>query len=54
MTRSGDNFIAGAWVAGSGASFKRHDPCDGKVTWEGHAASTQDINSAVMATPSGL
>ena len=46
---NGALFIAGAWRAGSGACFAARDPAYGAQTWEGAAASAQDIDHAAAA-----
>jgi succinylglutamic semialdehyde dehydrogenase len=43
------SFIAGTWSAGGGQAFSRHDPAEGRLTWEGNAASMEQISNAVAA-----
>jgi len=42
-------FINGEWRRANGPAFSRRDPAEGRLTWEGSAAGTEDIHSAVAA-----
>lgn len=42
-------FIAGEWIEGTGGSFRATDPATGEATWEGRAATGDEIARAVVA-----
>jgi len=42
-------YVNGAWSFGQGPVFSRADPAEGRLTWEGAAAGTEDIERAVGA-----
>jgi len=43
------NYINGEWVPGSGPAFQSTNPCDDSLVWEGHAASTDEVDQAFDA-----
>ena len=40
-------YFNGVWSDGSGAEFVNHCPATGEVTWRGHAASADEVHTAV-------
>jgi succinylglutamic semialdehyde dehydrogenase len=42
-------YINGQWVAAKGPSFKSHNPANGELIWQGHSASSADVDMAVAA-----
>lgn len=51
---TGDCFIGGSWVKGSGASFSSIAPADGAEVWTGNEASGADVDAAVAAARAAL
>lgn len=43
------HFIGGNWKAGTGKEFRSTNPATGLSVWEGKAASSDEVNAAVMA-----
>lgn len=43
------HYIDGRWVRGSGPAFQSTDPATGQVTWDGPAATDEQVNQAVGA-----
>jgi succinylglutamic semialdehyde dehydrogenase len=43
------HYISGEWAAGRGPVFQSIDPTTGEITWEGAAASDQDVTDAVSS-----
>ena len=43
------HYIAGNWIQGHGVKFSSLSPTDSKTIWEGHCATSNDIDSAVKA-----
>lgn len=48
------HFIEGQWLAGAGESFSKSDPVNGELLWQGKAASTAQVTSAVSAARSAF
>ncbi len=48
------HFIDGNWITGDGPEMMWLSPADGKPTWRGHAASVEQIDSAVAAARRAL
>lgn len=48
-TFTGECFIGGRWLRGSGAAFSSIAPADGAEIWRGAEASAADIEAAVVA-----
>lgn len=44
-----DVYVNGAWRAGKGAAFANHCPASGDTVWQGHAATGEQVESAVDA-----
>lgn len=42
-------FINGSWTSASGNSFFSTNPSTNEIFWQGHAASTQDVDNAISA-----
>jgi len=53
-TFTGDCFIGGSWVKGSGAGFSSIAPADGAEVWTGNEASGADVEAAVAAARTAL
>lgn len=49
MSREGKHFINNLWVQGTGKVFTSENPYNGDTLWQGHAASTTDVQQAVVA-----
>ena len=43
------HFIDGSWITGDGPEMMWESPADGRPTWRGHAASIEQIDSAITA-----
>jgi succinylglutamic semialdehyde dehydrogenase len=48
------HFINGNWITGDGAELIWQSPVDGKSTWLGHAASIEQIDTAITAARKAL
>lgn len=42
-----DHFINNEWILGNGQTFNSHNPADGSIPWQGHAATDIEVNKAV-------
>ena len=51
---TGECFIDGRWRMGGGEAFGSISPADGVEVWRGHAASANDVNTAVAAARAAL
>jgi succinylglutamic semialdehyde dehydrogenase len=43
------HFIHGHWIKGTGPQFASTDPSNGETVWQGHAATSHDIDRAIQA-----
>jgi succinylglutamic semialdehyde dehydrogenase len=43
------HFINGTWITGDGPELMWQSPADGKPTWRGHAASIEQVGTAIAA-----
>lgn len=41
-------FVNSKWMQGNGALLKSYNPATGKLNWEGHSASTEDVNQVMQ------
>jgi succinylglutamic semialdehyde dehydrogenase len=46
---NGKLYINGAWKTGGGAAFASRNPATSELLWQGHAATPQDIDTAMQA-----
>ena len=46
---NGSNYIDGKWLAGQGEAFSACDPFDESTTWQGAAASADQVSAAVIS-----
>ena len=46
---SASHFINGRWIVGDGPPLRSIDPSTGDVCWEGHQATSADVDAAVAA-----
>lgn len=44
-----NHFIDGRWMAGDGAAIRATDPATGETTWEGRAATSDEVREAMRA-----
>lgn len=44
-----EHFIDGKWRSGTGSPLSSTDPATGKILWQGHAATSKEVNEAVAA-----
>ncbi len=51
---TGECFIDGRWLRGSGGAFGSISPADSADVWRGHEASADDVNAAVAAARAAL
>jgi succinylglutamic semialdehyde dehydrogenase len=49
-----DQFIEGAWIAGSGAPMESLNPATQEILWQGHSASRENIEQAIAAAHQAL
>lgn len=48
------HFISGKWIAGTGPLFASIDPATGEKTWEGQAATPDEVRAAVLGARAAL
>lgn len=44
-----NHYVQGQWITGSGEPFSVTNPADGKIIWQGHAASEAEVQQACHA-----
>lgn len=49
MSREGSHFINGHWFDGDGTDFSSYEPGTGRLSWEGRAATREEVDRAVSA-----
>ena len=54
MTKDRDLFINGRWMPGSGPIFKSINPSTSETVWEGHSASSSDVQAAISSARSAF
>lgn len=54
MTRHGVHYIKDSWILGEGFPLASHNPANGEIVWQGHAATGDEVNAAVIAARSAL
>ena len=48
------HFIHNLWLPGDGPSFSSVNPANGEVVWSGRAATSEEVDRAILATRSAL
>ena len=47
--QQGQHYIANSWITGTGSRFTSVDPASGKMIWQGHAATDDEVRQAAQA-----